>query len=80
MLDQANVNCFILCNLNEKNVAIKKLNFMLELSSALIRFFLIKRLVTPTLRLKLRLNIENFLERKDLPKNQDRQDMPLSGK
>jgi len=53
MLDQANINFFILYNLNEENITMKRLNFMLELSLAFIKF-LVKRFAMPTLRLKLK--------------------------
>ncbi|XP_036145519.1 piggyBac transposable element-derived protein 4 isoform X1 [Monomorium pharaonis] len=80
MLDQASVNSFVLYNINEGNELMKRLKFMFELSLALVKPFLIRRLATPTLRLKLRNMIEDFLEAKDLPEDQEVRDFLADNK
>ena len=69
MLDQANVNSFILYNLNEKNVAMKRMEFIFELSLQLVKPLLVRRLATPTLRVGLRHSIEEFLNAGDVPED-----------
>ena len=69
MLDQANVNSFILYNLNEENVAMKRMEFIFELSLQLVKLLLVRRLATSTLRVELRHSIEEFLNAGDVPED-----------
>ena len=69
MLDQANVNSYILYNLNEENVAMKRMQFIFELSLQLVKPVLVRRLATPTLRVGLRHSIEEFLNAGDVPED-----------
>lgn len=58
----------------------KRSAFILDLSLAVIRPFLSRRLTLPTLRLKLRLQIEEFLEYKDRTEDEDVRDIPVTNK
>ena len=69
MLDQSNVNSFILYNLNEENVAMKRMEFIFELSLQLVKPLLVRRLDTPTLRVGLRHSIEEFLNAGNVPED-----------
>ena len=69
MLDQANVNSFILYNQNEENVAMKRMEFIFELSLLLVKPLLVRRLATPTLCIGLRHSIEEFLNAGDVPED-----------
>ena len=81
MLDQANVNCFILYNLNSDNPGLKRRDFIQELSLALLKPFLQSRLTIPTLRFSIRLQIENFLkDEEDTSEDQDSQDLLVKNK
>ena len=69
MLDQANVNSFILYNLDEENVAMKRMEFIFELSLQLVKPLWVRRLATPTLPVGLRLSIAEFLNAGDVPED-----------
>lgn len=80
MLDQANVNCLILYTLRKDNVKMSRHNFILDLSLALIKPLLSRRLTSSTLRTTLRVQIEAFLECKDIPEDQDPRDLMAGNK
>ncbi|XP_071564529.1 piggyBac transposable element-derived protein 4-like [Temnothorax nylanderi] len=75
MLDQANVNSLILYTLCENNVKMKPTDFILDLSLALIKPFLSRRLTITTLRSDLRVQIESFLKYYEIPEDQDPRDL-----
>jgi len=71
MLDQGNVNSFILYNLNQSNSPMKRMEYIMELSMQLVKPLLVKRLATPTLRISLRSMIQDFLRAGDIPEEMD---------
>lgn len=71
MLDQANVNSFIIYNLLESNEKKYRKDYILDLSMALIKPFMAHRLIYPTLQTVLRIQIERFLHYKDISEDQD---------
>jgi len=71
MLDQGNVNSFILYNLNQSNSPMKRMEYIMELSMQLVKPLLVKRLVTPTLRINLRSMIQDFWRAGDISEEMD---------
>lgn len=71
MLDQANVNSPILYTLSGNNPEMKRIDYAMELAMQLIKPALAARLATPTLTLKLRNMIEDFVDAKDIPEDMD---------
>jgi len=76
IMDQANVNSFIIYNLLKNNEKMYRKDFIRDLSMALIKPFLVHRLSHP-LRTVLRVQIESFLNLnlncKDIPENKNPQ-------
>jgi len=70
MIDQANVNSFIIYNLLKDNKKMYRKDFIQDLSMTLIKPFLVHRLSLP-LRTVLRLQLESFVSYKDIPEDQD---------
>jgi len=68
MLDQAVVNSFILYTLNANNQTITRDKFLLELSMALTKPFLIEHLSQPDIKLLLKFHIKYFLNEQNLEK------------
>jgi len=71
IMDQANVNSFIIYNLLKDNKKMYRKDFIRNLSMTLIKPFLIHRLSLPSLRTVLRLQIESFVSYIDIPEDQD---------
>jgi len=71
MMDQANVNSFIIYNLLKDNKKIYCKNFIRDLSMTLIKPFLVHRLSVPSLCTVLRVQIESFVSYKDIPEDRD---------
>jgi len=71
MMDQANVNSFIIYNLLKDNKKMCRKDFIRDLSMTRIKPFLVHRLSLPSLRTVLRLQIESFVSYKDIPEDQD---------
>jgi len=67
MLDQAAVNNFVLYTLNANNQVITRDTFLLELSMALIKPYLIKLLSRPNLHILVQCRLKSFLNENDLP-------------
>lgn len=80
MLDQANVNSFIIYNLLKDNEEKYRKDYIRNLSMALIKSFLAHRLTYPTLRTVLRMQIENFIDYKNIPEAQDPRDLMAENK
>lgn len=80
MLDQANVNCFILYTLNENNLKMKRIDFVYRLCEELVKPLLLRRLTLPSLRINLRMQIEEYVDSKDLPEDQDVRDFLAENK
>ena len=74
MLDQANVNSFVLYNLNQSNPPMRRMEYIMGLSMQLVKPLLVTRLATPTLRISLRTIIREFLEARDLEEDLDIRD------
>jgi len=72
MLDQAAVNSFVLYTLNANNQIITRDKFLLELSMALIKPYLIKLLSRPNLHILIQCKLKSFLDEQDLPKEDPR--------
>jgi len=66
MLDQAVVNSFVLYTLNANNQVITRNEFLLELSMALIKPFLLKLLLRPNLHVSIQCRLKPFLDERDL--------------
>lgn len=71
MLDQANVNSFIIYNLLESNEKKYRKDYILDLSMTLIKPFMAHRLIYPTLQTVLRIQIKRFIHYKDISEDQD---------
>jgi len=67
MLDQAAVNSFVLYTLNANNQIITRDRFLLELSMALIKPYLMKLLSSHNLRNSVQYRLKFFLDEQDLP-------------
>jgi len=72
MLEQAVVNSFVLYTLNANNQVITRNKFLLELSMALIKPFLIKHLSRPNLHISVQCRLKFFLDEQDLPEEDSR--------
>jgi len=72
MLDQAAVNSFVLYTLNVNNQVITRDKFLLELSMALIKPYLIKLLSRPNLHISVQCRLKSFLDEQDLPEEDSR--------
>jgi len=72
MLDQAAVNSFVLYTLNANNQVITRDRFLLELSMALIKPYLIKLLSRPNLHILVQCRLKSFLNEHDLPGDDSR--------
>jgi len=79
MLDQAAVNSFVLYTLNADNQVITRDKFLLDLSMALIKPFLINRLSCPKLNISQKYIIKSFLDEQDLPE-EDHSNLNVSNK
>ncbi|XP_011158231.2 piggyBac transposable element-derived protein 4 [Solenopsis invicta] len=71
MLDYASVNSFILYTLCKDNPKLKRLDYIYDLCMALIKPSLQRRLMTPTLRANLRIQIEEYVNNTKLFEEQD---------
>lgn len=80
MLDQANVNSFIIYNLISSNKTINRHDYILDLSLSLIKSFLIMKLKLPTLQATLRSEIEAILNSEDLPETENPRDLLAENK
>jgi len=67
MLDRAAVNSFVLYTLNANNQVITRDRFLLELSMALVKPYLIKLLSRPNLHISVQYRLKSFLDEHDLP-------------
>ena len=56
-------------DIEEENVAMKRMEFIFELSLQLVKPLLVRRLATPTLRVGLCHSIEEFLNAGDVPED-----------
>jgi len=72
MLDQAAANGFVLYTLNANNQIITHDRFLLELSMALIKPYLIKLLSRPNLHILVQCRLKSFLDEQDLPEKDPR--------
>lgn len=80
MLDQANVNSFIIYNLLKDNEIKYRKDYIRNLSMVLIKPYLAHRLTYITLRTVLRAQIDSFLDYKDIPEDQDPRDLLAENK
>ena len=80
MLDQANVNSFVLYNLIQSNPPMRRMEYIMELSMQLVKPLLVRRLAIPTLRINLRSIIREFLKARDSPEDLDIKDKFVDNK
>lgn len=78
ILDQCNVNAYILYSLCSANKLLYRRQFIIDLCTDLVKPMLIQRLTLPTLRLSVRHIITDFVEYEDRPEEQDPRDQLAS--
>lgn len=78
ILDQCNVNAYILYSLCSTNKLLYRRQFIIDLCTALVKPMLIHRLTLPTLRVSIRNIITDFVEYKERPEEQDPHDQLAS--